>query len=449
MRSNIKSMSKELILFLEKSDYEFKSICSSNLCICAEKYAPSTKWHIDTMIRVLTTSGNYVRDDVVGNLIQLISDANSLHSYAVQQLWLQLILKDLENKQPLVQVAMWTLGEFADLLNVPYVDETTILTNEVEQPLNISEDKVIDICEEVLTNNLMNIVAKEYTIETLMKLSVRFPSHAPRVKKLLDFYCCHMNIELQQRAVEFCKLFTKHSSLRPSLLEKMPPLPKLNRKERENEKEENQFTNGDLLNESLGESKLIASNKNSNALLDLLGNVIGDLDSSSIVNNNLNSKSATVNDETTSNNILDLLSGLDLSGGNANNLITANNLILNDKIDIKANNTMNQLNDLFGNEELKLDNKQEIKSILNDDPFAVTSNLDQTSTENSLTSSTSNLNTINAIEKNGLKIVFNFEKNKDTNSPITIHLEASNQNSSNITDFLFQAAVPNVGFNNL
>ena len=99
---------------------------------------------------------------------------------------------------------------------------------------------------------------------------------------------------------------------------------------------------------------------------------------------------------------------------------------------------MNQLNNLFGNEELKLDNKQEIKNILNNDPFAVTSNLDQTSTANSHTSSTSNLNTINAIEKN-----------KDTNSPITIHLEASNQNSSNVTDFLFQAAVPKVGFNNL
>ena len=134
-----------------------------------------------------------------------------------------------------------------------------------------------------------------------------------------------------------------------------------------------------------------------------------------------------------------------LIGDCNSSLITANNLILNDKIDSKANNTMNQLNYLFGNEELKLDNKQEIKSILNDDPFAVTSNLDQTSTANSLTSSTSNLNTINAIEKNGLKIVFNFEKNKDTNSPITIHLEASNQNSSNITDFL----LPKVGFNNL
>lgn len=52
---NIKTMSKELIYFLEKADPEFKSICSSNLCICTEKYAPDAKWHIDTVINILNT----------------------------------------------------------------------------------------------------------------------------------------------------------------------------------------------------------------------------------------------------------------------------------------------------------------------------------------------------------------------------------------------------------
>ena len=53
--NNIRTMSKELIIFLEKADPEFKSICSSNLCISAEKYAPDHKWHIDTVIKILTT----------------------------------------------------------------------------------------------------------------------------------------------------------------------------------------------------------------------------------------------------------------------------------------------------------------------------------------------------------------------------------------------------------
>ncbi|CAG2183978.1 unnamed protein product, partial [Oppiella nova] len=110
--NNIRTMSKELILFLEKADPEFKSICSSNLCISAEKYSPGHKWHIDTVIKILTTAGNYIRDDVVGSLIELISMTNSLHSYAVQQLYKQLN-GDLESKQPMIQVAMWALGEFA------------------------------------------------------------------------------------------------------------------------------------------------------------------------------------------------------------------------------------------------------------------------------------------------------------------------------------------------
>lgn len=51
--NNVKTMTKELIIFLEKADPEFKSVCSSNLCIAAEKYAPDSKWHIDTIIQIL------------------------------------------------------------------------------------------------------------------------------------------------------------------------------------------------------------------------------------------------------------------------------------------------------------------------------------------------------------------------------------------------------------
>lgn len=53
--NNVKTMSKELLAFLEKADPEFKAVCSSNLCICAEKYAAGSKWHIDTMASVLKT----------------------------------------------------------------------------------------------------------------------------------------------------------------------------------------------------------------------------------------------------------------------------------------------------------------------------------------------------------------------------------------------------------
>lgn len=49
-----------------------------------------------------------------------------------------------------------------------------------------------------------------------------------------------------------------------------------------------------------------------------------------------------------------------------------------------------------------------------------------------------------AFEKNGLKIVFNFERDPNTPSTIKITLNAINSRSSPMTDFLFQAAVPKV-----
>lgn len=50
---NIRTMMKELLTFLEKSDNEFKVPCSSSIVISAERYAPNKKWHLDTLLKVL------------------------------------------------------------------------------------------------------------------------------------------------------------------------------------------------------------------------------------------------------------------------------------------------------------------------------------------------------------------------------------------------------------
>ena len=72
--TNIKTMVKELLVFLKTAEPEFKQQCSSNLVISAEKYAPDKRWLIDTMFDVLKNTGNCVRDDVIFNTILLISE---------------------------------------------------------------------------------------------------------------------------------------------------------------------------------------------------------------------------------------------------------------------------------------------------------------------------------------------------------------------------------------
>ena len=55
--------------------------------LLVHRHSPNKRWHIDTMMRVLTGAGNYVPEDSVSGLIQNISETSSLHGYIVQQLY--------------------------------------------------------------------------------------------------------------------------------------------------------------------------------------------------------------------------------------------------------------------------------------------------------------------------------------------------------------------------
>jgi len=350
-----------------------------------------------------------VRDDVVGNLIQLISEKTSLHAYAVKQVWKHLD-DELSNKQPLVQVAMWTIGEYADLLNT-YINE-----DGDEEQVHVEEEQVISMCEEIVNSSLMSIVTKEYTISALIKLSARFPSFAFRIKKTIDAFEDHMNVELQQRSVEFSIIFSKYNNLRVSLLEKMPPI------ESSNDKKEN-LHNGLLNEEETLDSDLVSSNlektistnqASSAALLDLLDDV-----SSNQTETSTSTFTSTSNPMTNlSNNLLDDLLGIDLSNSNQSN----NNNFLN------LNNSNNPLN--YG-----IDNQNSNVNLNILDGFT------SPKVESKVSSS---IPSITAFEKDGLKLVFHFEQNLDNPKTITIHLIATNSNENSISDFLFQAAVPKV-----
>ena len=51
--NNIRNMMKELLLFLERADPEFKAQCSSNIVMSAERFSPSKRWHLETLLKVL------------------------------------------------------------------------------------------------------------------------------------------------------------------------------------------------------------------------------------------------------------------------------------------------------------------------------------------------------------------------------------------------------------
>ncbi|KAL7968535.1 Adaptor protein complex AP-1 gamma subunit [Trichoderma sp. SZMC 28014] len=214
--SNVRVLIRELLAFLEVADNEFKPTMTSQIGIAADKYAPNKRWHFDTMLRVLSLAGNYVKEQILSSFIRLIATTQELQTYAVQKLYANL-KKDI-TQESLTQAGAWCIGEYGDALLRGGQYEETELVQEVK------EADVVDLFSLILNSSYANQVSTEYIVTALMKLSTRFTDPAPveKIRRILQTHQTSLDVEVQQRAVEYGNLFA-FDQVRRGVLEKMPP----------------------------------------------------------------------------------------------------------------------------------------------------------------------------------------------------------------------------------
>merc|ERR1719376_1260542 len=197
---NFSAMSKDLIAFMEKTgEVEFKQTCSSSMRRAIAKYAPTNKDAVDFLFMVLKGAGNHVMDDVISHTIQLASRCPDLHAYIATESLAAVKNGDStssglhahSDRQPLVQVCCWCLGEFGGSDDV------------------IADD-VIEFLESVLASNHTSLATKQYALLSAAKLHTRVSSTSSATSDKI------------KRVIEFSMLFTKFSSMSSGLLEKMP-----------------------------------------------------------------------------------------------------------------------------------------------------------------------------------------------------------------------------------
>uniref|UniRef100_A0A8B9HCC8 Adaptor related protein complex 1 subunit gamma 2 n=1 Tax=Astyanax mexicanus TaxID=7994 RepID=A0A8B9HCC8_ASTMX len=181
--ANIRSMMKELLLFLSTCPPELRSHAASG---------------------IFNAAGGDVRDETVPNLIQLITAASELHCYTVHKLYRALISDIVQ--QSLVQVACWCIGEYGDLLLKGECEEIT--------PMQVTEDDVLDALETVLQSHMSTPTSRGFALTAIMKLSTRITNNVDRIRSVVSIYGSCIDVELQQRAVEYNALFKKYDHMR-------------------------------------------------------------------------------------------------------------------------------------------------------------------------------------------------------------------------------------------
>ncbi|KAH6655337.1 putative gamma-adaptin precursor [Truncatella angustata] len=260
--SNVRILIRELLAFLEVADNEFKPTMTSQIGIAADRYAPNKRWHFDTMLRVLSLAGNFVREQIMSSFIRLIATTPELQTYAVQKLYINL-KKDI-TQESLTQAGSWCIGEYAESLLQGGQYEEEELVQEVK------ENEVIDLFSTILNSNYATQVTTEYIITALVKLSTRLsdPSQTERVRRLIQHHQTSLDVEVQQRAVEYSNLFS-YDEIRRGVLEKMPP-PQI----RESSRVLGEATTK-TKKAANRKSKLVAKPSTDQDLLDLMGDVTG------------------------------------------------------------------------------------------------------------------------------------------------------------------------------
>ncbi|KAI8368059.1 adaptin N terminal region-domain-containing protein [Blakeslea trispora] len=213
---NVRVLTRELLAFLEVADTEFKQGMTTKISLAAERFAPNRRWHIDTMLRMLKLAGGYVREEVLAGFIRLVAQTSELHQYTVQKLYAA--LKQDISQEGLVLASVWVIGEYGDVLvnSGNFEEEEGVV-------IEVSDMHVIRLLESILLGPYANQVTREYVMTALMKLSSRLSDSSAqlKIKELLHNHTVSMEVEIQQRAVEYTNLFS-YDAIRPAVLEPMP-----------------------------------------------------------------------------------------------------------------------------------------------------------------------------------------------------------------------------------
>nr|XP_043631643.1 AP-2 complex subunit alpha-2-like [Erigeron canadensis] len=207
--SNAKDIVEELLQYLGTADFTMREELALKAAILAEKFAPDLSWYVDVILQLIDKAGDFVSDDIWFRVVQFVTNNEDLQPYAA--LKAREYLDKPAIHETMVKVSAYLLGEYSHLL--------------ARRP-GCSPKEIFGIIHEKLPT--VSTPTVSILLSTYAKILMHSQPPDPELQKsiwaIFSKYETCIDVEIQQRAVEYIALSRKGAALMDILAE-MPKFP--------------------------------------------------------------------------------------------------------------------------------------------------------------------------------------------------------------------------------
>jgi len=231
---NVEDLCAELLNYLVLCPREHRSDICTRVLKVVDRFSPGDRWRVDTLITMLTIAGRETSRDVQSATIVYISRASEdIQSYATHKL-LKAIRDDDGSQLGLLNVGIWCIGEYGDLLLNPYTytppSSNGALTEVSDAadghlPVTISfmalePSAIVGTVEEVMARHSCPEEVRQRALTCFAKLSDRLANTGDsttmeRLQQLLQKSKSSQSLEMQLRSCEYDALLNAIKGIMP------------------------------------------------------------------------------------------------------------------------------------------------------------------------------------------------------------------------------------------
>ncbi|KAL1200907.1 AP-2 complex subunit alpha-2 [Cardamine amara subsp. amara] len=207
--SNAKDIVEELLQYLSTAEFAMREELSLKAAILAEKFAPDLSWYVDVILQLIDKAGDFVSDDIWFRVVQFVTNNEDLQPYAASKV--REYMENIVIHETMVKVSAYILGEYGHLLARLPGCSPRELFGILHEKLPTVSTPTISLLLSTYAKLLMHTQPPDMELQK-------------QIWTVFKKYESSIDVEIQQRAVEYFELSKKGAALMDVLAE-MPKFP--------------------------------------------------------------------------------------------------------------------------------------------------------------------------------------------------------------------------------